>query len=115
MFTMYPANVARRVAETDSRQAEKPGLPSRRGKRPVDANPGTGAVGGHDSEMIRGARTQTVDVISDKPVRVPSCTLVGGAEPVAGRRTVLEIKRSGQSIRIKEAVECGRGTFHIRR
>jgi hypothetical protein len=90
-------------------------LASRRGKRPVEASPGTGAVGGHDSEMIRSARTQAVDVSTDKPVRVPSCTLLGGAEPVAGRRTVLEIKRSGQSIRIKKAVECGRGTFHVRR
>ena len=55
--------------------------------------------------MIPGARAQAVDVSSDIPVRVPSLTLEGGAEPVAGRRTILEINRSGQSMRIERTIE----------
>ena len=45
--------------------------------------------------MIRRARSQAADISSDIPVRVPSLTLKGSAESVAGRRAVLEINGGG--------------------
>ena len=55
--------------------------------------------------MIRGARTQAADVRTDVLVRVPTATLEGRVQPVAGGRAVLEIDHSGQPVGIKRTVE----------
>jgi hypothetical protein len=57
MLTMYPAkNAEGRVAEINRRQAERPGLASRRGKTRVCAVPSTSTVNRDTTEMICGAR-----------------------------------------------------------
>ena len=70
------------------------------GKGPVGAKAGTAAVGGHNSEMIKVARTQADDVGSDRPVRIPSLSLRRGSVPVVGCRAPLEIDRRGRPTRI---------------
>ena len=78
-----------------------------RGKSPIATVPRADAVSGYNSEMVRRARTQAVDVGTDVPERVPTLTLVGGGYPVGGCRAVLEINRGGQPMRIERAIERG--------
>ena len=60
------SHIRRRVGCDDWR----PGR-GKRGKGPVAAVPGAGAIAGYDSEMIRGAGTQPTDVRTNTLVRVP--------------------------------------------
>jgi len=57
--------------------------------------------------MISLVRRQTADVRSDILRRVSTLGLVGSCGPVAGRSSILETNRGGQSIWINRAVERG--------
>src|SRR5712664_2973553 len=70
------SHIGRRVGRNDGGAGRV-----KRSKCPVAAEPGAGTVGGYDSEMVRGARTQATDVRSDITKRVPRLTLWGGGEP----------------------------------
>jgi hypothetical protein len=56
--------------------------------------------------MLGAERVRTADdARTNRQVRVPSDSLVGGCEPVAGSSSVLKINRGDQSIRVNRAVE----------
>jgi hypothetical protein len=57
--------------------------------------------------MVRGARSQAADGGSHILIGVAGLTLDRRGKPVAGRRTILEIYRGRQPVRINGAVESG--------
>ena len=77
----------------------------KRGKCPVAAVPGTGAIGRHSPEMIGGPRTQAIDVHTDTLVGIPSLGPGGSGRAVAGRGPILEVNSCGQSVRINRPVQ----------
>src|SRR5437763_13657037 len=73
---------------------------AKRGKSPIAAERGAGAVGGHNSEMINVAREQTTDVGTDVQVGVPSVTLYRSRGPIASCWAILERDIRDKSMRI---------------
>jgi len=65
----------------------------KRGKSLIAAVNSPRAVGRHNAEMVRRARSQPRDVRTDILIGVPGLTLRRDRVPVAGRRTILEINR----------------------
>ena len=79
----------------------------KRGKGPVAAISGAGAIGGHDSEMVPGAGSQATDVRTNTLGHVPGLTMGGSRESVADRCPILKIYAGGQSVGVNRAVKYG--------
>ena len=68
----------------------------RRSKGPVATHPRAVRITGYDSEMVGSVHSQSADVRSNVPVRVPSLSHHSRGVPVTSRRTVLEMNGRGQ-------------------
>jgi len=73
----------------------------RRSKGPIAAHLRAVRITSYDSEMVGNMRSQSADVRSNVPVRVPSLTLHGRGVAVTRGRAILEVNSRGQRMRIQ--------------
>ena len=75
------------------------------GERSIAAVSGAGGVCAHDSEMIRGVRSQAGDICADVLIIIASLDLVGRSASVTDGSSILKIDRGTQSVGIYGSVK----------